>query len=186
MDFSRVEFLREEQFTGGHRGDRLRLDMVAKVGLVGGGEKFVLVHGEFEASRKDRDFPRRMFRYFCQLFLQYDTEIVPIAVFSDKAKWTSPVPDHFELQVADRRFVRFDYHLVKLKHLDYRRYIDSGNPLAFALMAKMDYNPEERVRLQGGLPAVDPGGAGGPRAAGSLGGFCGNVHAARRARAERV
>ena len=38
--------------------DHLRLDMVAKVGLGDGGEKFVLVHGEFEASRKDRDFPR--------------------------------------------------------------------------------------------------------------------------------
>jgi hypothetical protein len=148
MDFARVEFLREEQFTDVKRAKRGRVDMVAKVGLVGGGEKFVLVHGEFEASRKDRDFPRRMFRYFCQLFLQYDTEIVPIAVFSDDSKWKSPVPDHFELGLAGKTFNRFEYHLVKLRHLDYRRFIDSGNPLAFALMAKMDYNQKKRVRLK--------------------------------------
>ncbi|MDZ7616032.1 MAG: hypothetical protein U1E05_03450, partial [Patescibacteria group bacterium] len=40
------------------------------------------------------------------------------------------------------------YHLIKLKHLDYRNFIDSGNPLAFALMAKMDYNRKEQVRLK--------------------------------------
>jgi hypothetical protein len=39
-------------------------------------------------------------------------------------------------------------HLIKLKHLDYRRFLDSNNPLAFGLMAKMDYNRRERVRLK--------------------------------------
>jgi hypothetical protein len=58
-----------------------------------GGEKFVLVHGEFEASRKEPDPPRRMFRCFCQLFLRYDTEIVPIAMFTDDAVWKIPVPN---------------------------------------------------------------------------------------------
>ncbi|MDY0168986.1 MAG: DUF4351 domain-containing protein, partial [Thermoguttaceae bacterium] len=45
-------------------------------------------------------------------------------------------------------FVQFEYHLVKLKHLDHRRFVGSTNPLAFALMAKMDYNRRERVRLK--------------------------------------
>ena len=72
IDFGRVEFLREEHFTDVREGARRRLDLVAKVRLRTGSEKFVLVHGEFEASRKERDFPRRMFRYFCQLFLRYD------------------------------------------------------------------------------------------------------------------
>lgn len=148
MDFARVEFLREEHFTDVRHGTRRRLDLVAKVGLLTGGEKFVLVHGEFEASRKERDFPRRMFRYFCQLFLRYDAEVVPIAVFTDDARWKSPVPAHFELAVADRRVVRFDYHLVKLRHFNYADFIHSSNPLAFALMAKMDYNRRERVRLK--------------------------------------
>ena len=65
IDFSNVEFLRQEHFTDVKRGLRRHLDLVAKVGLKTGGAKFVLVHGEFEASRKTRDFPRRMFQYFC-------------------------------------------------------------------------------------------------------------------------
>jgi len=148
IDFTKVEFLRKEHFTDVERGLRRRLDLVVKVGLKAGREKYVLVHGEFEASRKERGFPRRMFKYFCQLFLRYDTEIVPIAVFTDDARWRIPVPDHFELGLAGKTFVRFEYHLIKLKHLDYRQFLDSNNPLAYALMAKMNYNRKERVRLK--------------------------------------
>ena len=75
-------------------------------------------------------------------------EIVPIAMFTDDARWRIPVPDHFELRVAGTTFVRFAYHLIKLKHLDYRRFLGSDNPLAYGLMAKMDYNRRERVRLK--------------------------------------
>ena len=110
------------------------------MGLKAGGTKCVLVHTEFEATRKEPDFPRRMYRYYCRLFLRHDTEIVPITMFSDDARWRIPVPDHFELRVAGTTFVRFAYHLIKLKHLDYCRFLDSNNPLAFGLMAKMDYN----------------------------------------------
>ncbi|MDZ7619941.1 MAG: hypothetical protein U1E05_23315 [Patescibacteria group bacterium] len=38
--------------------------------------------------------------------------------------------------------------MIKLKHLNCRSYIDLGNPLAFALTAKMDYNRKEQVRLK--------------------------------------
>ena len=147
IDFGQVEFLREEHFTDIPRGDRRQLDLVAKVGLKAGGQKFVLVHTEFE-SEKEPDFPRRMFRYYCQLFLRHDTDIVPIVVFTDDARWKTPVPDHFELGVAGKTFVQFDYHLIKLKALDYRQFLDSNNPLAYALMAKMDYNQQQRVRLK--------------------------------------
>jgi len=35
-----------------------------------------------------------------------------------------------------------------LKHLDYREFLESDNPLAFALMAKMNYKRSQRVRLK--------------------------------------
>jgi len=148
IDFSKVEFLREEYFTDTRAGVRRLLDLVVKVGLKAGGERFVLVHAEFEASRNETNFPRRMFQYFCQLFLRYDTEIVPIAMFTDDSHWKSPVPDHFELSLPEKTFVRFEYHLIKLKHLDYRQFLESNNPLAYALMAKMNYNRKERGRLK--------------------------------------
>jgi len=148
IDFSRVEFLREEYFTDVKRGRRKRLDLVVKVGLKAGGEKFVLVHVEFEASRKEKDFPGRMFKYFCQLFLRYETDIIPIAVFTDDARWRNPVPDFFEVSLPTKMVVRFEYHLIKLRNLDYRRFLESNNPLTYALMAKMSYNRKERVRLK--------------------------------------
>ena len=58
IDFSRVDIFSGEIFTDVERGRRRRLDLVAKVGLKAGGEKCVLVHAEFEASRKEQDFPR--------------------------------------------------------------------------------------------------------------------------------
>lgn len=148
IDFRRVEFLREEFFTDVRRGKRKRLDLVAKVRLKRGGERFILVHFEFEASRKDHDFPRRMYEYFSQLFLRHGLPVVPIAVFSDTATWTEPVPDFFELSLSPRSRVRFDFHLIKLSQLDHRRFLKSDNPLAFALMAKMKYTRRQRVRLK--------------------------------------
>ncbi len=148
IDFTQVEFLREEFFTDVRRGRRKRLDLVVKVGLKKGGQHFILVHFEFEGSRKDDDFPRRMFEYFCPLFLRHQTHIVPIAVFSDDVQWTSPIPSYFELKFTPQSGVRFDYHLIKLSHLDYRQFLKSQNPLAYALMAKMKYSRRERVRLK--------------------------------------
>jgi hypothetical protein len=52
IDSSRVEFLREEYFTDLPRGKRRLLDLVVKVGLLAGGEKFVLV-----ARRRSRNCP---------------------------------------------------------------------------------------------------------------------------------
>lgn len=148
IDFRYVEFLREEIFTDVKRGRRKRLDLIAKVRLKRGGERFILVHFEFEASRKDQDFPQRMFEYFCQLFLRHRLPIVPIAVFSDNATWTQPVPDFFELTLSPRSRVRFDFHLIKLSQLDYRSFLKSDNPVAFALMAKMKYSRRQRVQLK--------------------------------------
>jgi len=89
-----------------------------------------------------------MYQYHCQLFLRHDLDIIPIAVFSDDARWREPVPDHFEMTVAGETIIRFHYRLIKLKHLDYREFLGSPNPLAYALMAKMDYTRRERVRLK--------------------------------------
>ena len=147
IDFSRVEFLREEHFTTSNGGSADAWTWWP-VGLKAGGEKFVLVHGEFEASRKEPDFPRRMFQYFCQLFLRYDTEIVPIAVFTDDARLENARAGLFRTEPGRQEFMRFEYHLVKLKNLDYRQFLESNNPLAYGLMAKMEYNRKDRVRLK--------------------------------------
>jgi len=162
IDFSQVEFLRKEYFTDTQQGKRRAMDMVVKVRLKTGSEKFVLIHVEFEAKRPNRNFARRMYRYYCQLFLRYDAEIVPIVVFTDDAKWKKTFANNFELSVAGTTFVRFEFHWVKLSSLNYRSFLGSPNPLAYALMAKMDYNLKEQVRMKADFlrlilgSAVDP------------------------------
>ncbi len=47
IDFSQVEFLRKNYFTDAQRGKRRAMDLVVKVGLKSGEEKFVLIHIEF-------------------------------------------------------------------------------------------------------------------------------------------
>lgn len=148
IDFGQVEFLKQEYFSNPLRGEKRLLDLVVKVGLKAGGNRFVLIHVEFESTRKDTDFPKRMFEYLCHLFVRHNTVVIPIAVFTDDAQWRKPVPDVFELSLGDRTYVRFNYHLVKLKHLNYRDFLDSKNPLALTLMAKMNYSRRQRVRLK--------------------------------------
>ena len=63
-------------------------------------------------------------------------------------KWgTAPPPDG-TVVVNGRTHVTFEYRQLKRKNRHYRRFLRSKNPLAVALMAKMDYNKKEQVRLK--------------------------------------
>jgi hypothetical protein len=149
IDFSCVEFLEQELFTELNRGKRKLLDLVAKVRLISGEYEYILLHTEFESSKPDKKkFPERMFKYFCQLFLKFGKPVIPIVVFSDDKVWRTPVPNTFTMQFKDTQYLRFFFHSIKLKHYNWRKFIDSKNPLIYALMAKMDYNKNDIVRLK--------------------------------------
>jgi hypothetical protein len=45
-------------------------------------------------------------------------------------------------------YLRFFYHSIKLKHYKWRSFIDSGNPLIYALMSKMDYDKKDIARVK--------------------------------------
>jgi hypothetical protein len=89
-----------------------------------------------------------MFKYLCQLFLRFGRRVIPIVVFSDDRKWRKPVPDTYSMCFKNTEYLRFFYHSIKLKHYNWREFIDSGNPLIYALMAKMDYDNKDIVRLK--------------------------------------
>jgi len=148
IDFSSVRFMDKEITTDLPKGSRKQLDLVVDVKLKAGGEEFVLVHTEFQASRGGPDFPRRMYQYYCQLFLRHGKPVIPVALFSDDAIWRKRVPDTYEVRVGSEVYSQFRYHLIKLKDFDARAFLKSENPLAFALMAKMDYSRQEQVRLK--------------------------------------
>lgn len=148
MDFSTVEFLRDEHFTDVPRGRKKQMDLVARVRLKDGGFRCVLVHFEFESRRLTVDFGDRFFQYFCQLYLRHRVPVVAVAVFTGKGTAKTTIPESFELRLTERCGVKYDFHVVNLSQLDYRSFLESNNPLAYALMAKMNWSRTQIVRLK--------------------------------------
>jgi len=124
IDFKKLEFLDKEQFTDqGRRGRHRFLDLVAKAGLKDGGEEFILVHIEFESGGFDKDFPRRMFQYLCQLFLRHNKPVIPVALFTGDGKWAVKKDMcGFDLSFMGKAYNRFEYVLIKLRDIDHRRF----------------------------------------------------------------
>ena len=148
IDFDTVHFLQQEVYTDRTpgQGKERRLDIVAEV-KINNEAKHILIHVEHQ-STKESNFPQRMFNYFCHLWLVHQKPIFPIALFSDDAKWEKLIPKYFEMRTLDKRVLRFDYELIKLKNLNWKKYLKSENPLAITLMSKMGYKKEERPRVK--------------------------------------
>ena len=105
-----------------------------------------LIHLENQASNQT-DFNRRMFRYFCSLFLKYDRPIYPIALLS----YDSPkraYKDNFVVELPQFPVLNFNYKLIQLNRLDWRNFVAQKNPVAAALMSKMQIATEDRPRVK--------------------------------------
>jgi len=101
---------------------------------------------ENESSSK-ANFNRRFFKYFCTLFLKYDAPIYPIVVFSyDSPLWTDV--NSFTINFPDKRVLAFDYEIVQLNQFDWRDFVENRNPVAAALMSKMNIAQEDRSKVK--------------------------------------
>jgi hypothetical protein len=77
-----------------------------------------------------------------------DWPIVPIALFSYDAPKT-PEPSVYEVALpSGETVVRFAYRTVQLNRLTWRDFLRHENPVAAALMAKMDIAVEDRPRVK--------------------------------------
>jgi len=125
------------------------MDLVAQVKLKNGNEEYIYIHNEFQAQKPNpKTFPKRMFIYFCHLSAFYQKPVIPIVIFADDSKWKVNVPNTYSINFAGQEYARYFYHPIKLKHQNWRKFLNSNSPLAYALMAKMDYNKEERAKLK--------------------------------------
>ncbi|MFC5402750.1 Rpn family recombination-promoting nuclease/putative transposase [Cohnella soli] len=111
-------------------------------------DAYILVHMEPQSTRQ-RDFHERMFIYFSRLFERHRKQhklIIPIAIFtSDEAR---DERDTFVMEIPGLEIVRFKFLKVELRKQNWRRFIDSDNPVAAALLAKMGYNDSEKKELR--------------------------------------
>jgi hypothetical protein len=146
LDIDSIEFLDKEIFTDVTAGERYEADVIVKARFRGRDTCF-LIHVEHQAS-KQGDFARRMFVYFARLHEKYGLPIVPIALFSYDAPKT-PEPSVYEIALpSGETVVRFAYRTVQLNRLTWRDFLRHENPVAAALMAKMDIAVEDRPRVK--------------------------------------
>ncbi|WP_372663151.1 Rpn family recombination-promoting nuclease/putative transposase [Cohnella sp.] len=111
-------------------------------------DAYVLVHLEPQ-SYPDAEFNERMFIYYSRLFERHRKEhklIIPIAIFTSDS--VRDEPDTLSMAIPGHDIMRFQFLKVELKKQDWRRFIDSDNPVAAALLAKMGYNQREKRELR--------------------------------------
>ncbi|WP_203246540.1 Rpn family recombination-promoting nuclease/putative transposase [Sporosarcina beigongshangi] len=75
-------------------------DRLAKVRLKDGKEQWILVHIEVQ-SKKETDFPERMFQYFYRIYDRHQEKIVAIAVHTSSNQ--SDIPERFEYDYFGRQ-----------------------------------------------------------------------------------
>lgn len=106
---------------------------------------FILVHVENQSTWQ-ADFPKRMFKYFAVLHGKFDLPIYPIAVFSYDRP-LAPASDRYALELFDRQILNFNFHAIQLNRLNWRDFLGRSNPVASALMTKMNIAAEDRIRV---------------------------------------
>ena len=118
---------------------------MAKVRLKGSGAYF-LVHIEHQ-NTAPVTFPRRFFRYFSTIFERRNLPIYPIVVFAQN-KPGKQQPDFYSVAFPDIEVLRFNYRVVQLNRLSWKTFLKSENPVAIALMGKMDIEEKDRPRVK--------------------------------------
>jgi predicted transposase YdaD len=145
LERNSVVFLDKEVFTDVTAGERREADLVVRARLRGE-ETFFLIHVEHQSSPQ-AEFGKRMFRYFARLHEKHDVPIYPVVIFSYDTPQRAE-PDRFQVRLRDRVVLDFWYHAVQLNRLSWRDCVAQPNPIASALMSKMQIAPEERARVK--------------------------------------
>ena len=106
----------------------------------------MLVHVEHQARRAS-DTGRRLFLYAAWLMDRYNLPVYPVLVTSyDQPR--NLEPDHFVMQVRGLQVVDFRFRVVQLNQMDWHHYARLKNPAATALLAKMNFQPRDRVKVR--------------------------------------
>lgn len=142
IDYSHTRFLMQELLVDIVGQEARQLDLLLETKYKGI-DGFILIHFEPMASR-EATFHERMFIYFSRLFERHRNVhklLIPIAIFTGKGKRDHP--NKLVMSIPDHEILRFQFLKVELANQHWRKFIDSDNPVAAALLAKMRYNKKE-------------------------------------------
>jgi len=146
VDFNSVDFPNKELYSGIIEGEKTISDVLAKVNLLDGQEQYILIHLEIQSSR-DVDIPRRMFRYFCNIWMKHEKPVYAFALFIDESRWREPISNVFTREFMGTKLT-YEYHLQKTKNYNYEEYLDYPNPIVTAFLIRMNYGKKSRALVK--------------------------------------
>lgn len=140
-----ITFLDKEVFTDVTEGDRYETDLLVQAQFQAK-PSFFLIHVETQATPQS-NFGQRMFRYFSRLHEKYGYPVYPVVIFSyDRPKRLAPKT--YKISFPGFSVLQFNYRMIQLNRLNWRDFLDRPNPVATALMAKMNIAPVDRPRVK--------------------------------------
>ncbi|OYD99252.1 flagellar assembly protein H [Nostoc sp. 'Peltigera membranacea cyanobiont' 213] len=140
-----ISFIDKEVFTDVTAGEKYETDLVVKARFRGQ-ESFFLIHLEHQAYYQEA-FDLRMYRYFARLYEKYALPVYPIALFSYDSPKKAETNFH-QVAFPNKVVLQFNYDVIQLNRLNWREYLQQQNPVASALMAKMNIAPKDRPRVK--------------------------------------
>jgi Domain of unknown function (DUF4351)/Putative transposase, YhgA-like len=145
LETDSLQFLDKEVFTDVTAGDRYEADLIVKVKFREQ-ESYFLIHVENQAY-KQPDFSKRMFRYFSRLYEKFDLPVYPVVVFSYDSPKT-PETNLHQVAFPNKVVLQFTYDTIQLNRLNWRDFLHQQNPVATALMSKMNIATAERRQVK--------------------------------------
>jgi hypothetical protein len=152
LDLSELFFLPQQYFTDLIDGDRKAIDILVQIPIkpdkitTDQSHFTVLVHVENQAS-SEANFTRRMFFYFAELHRDYRVPIYPIAIFSFDEPQRSE-PNQYSISLPELDVLTFNFQAIQLNRLNWRDFLVHQNPVAAALMSKMNISEQDRPRVK--------------------------------------
>jgi hypothetical protein len=145
IDRNSIRFLPELILTDVTSGEKKEIDLLAQV-QYRQQDTYFLIHVEAQ-SYSQSTFAKRMFKYFARLHEKYDLPIYPVVIFSfDEPK--RPEPENYRVTFPDLDVLEFRFAAIQLNRLSWRDYLQQQNPVAAALMVKMNIPTSERPQVK--------------------------------------
>ena len=145
IDKNSIQFLPEEILSDVTAGEKKVIDLLVKVRYKQQ-ETFFLIHVEAQ-SYTQQYFAKRMFKYFARLYEKYDLPIFPVVIFSFDEP-VRPEPKTHSVTFTNLEVLKFEFASIQLNRISWRDYLTQQNPVAAALMSKMNISPEQRPQVK--------------------------------------
>ncbi len=154
FEFTEIDWLDKELFTGPPQGEKRLLDLIARLKLRTDAppprddaiDLVALVHVEVESRDSVATFRPRMFDYYVQLRRDTGLPVLPIALLL-RVGLDGIGRDVYEEHFWEEPIIRFEYAYVGLPELPAEPYATGENLLGVALSALMRQSADRRAEL---------------------------------------